>query len=93
MWLSRVLNMEDKFEIIFERYKSLGEKYKYCAGNIWANKSIKGEIKNIDENAGKLAEQNFNKLSYIFDQDARKAEFYKQAKFLERRDKNQNDQL
>ena len=47
MWLSRVLNMEDKLEIIFESYKSLGEKYKYCAGNIWANKNL--ELKKTDE--------------------------------------------
>lgn len=81
MWLSRVLNMEDKLELIFESYKSLGEKYKYCAGNIWANKNL--ELKKTGEengDPGKLAEENFNKLSYIFQEDAQKAEFYKMAK-------------
>lgn len=71
MWLSRVLNMEDKLDIIFRTYKSLGEKYKYCAGNLWADKNL--HLKKTDGEDGdprKLAEENFNKLSYIFQEDA-----------------------
>lgn len=81
MWLTAVLNLEDKLEVMFsnltghsdDQHRALGVKYVQTGVNIWGSHKPGAE-------GAEAKKQDLSSLKELFHEEGHKMEFYKRIK-------------